>query len=65
MPDEPGIIGNLGNILGAKGINIVDLEILHVRDGDGGTIRIGIPSTDKANLAVEALKKHAIKAWVR
>lgn len=65
VPDEPGIIGNLGNILGAKGINIVDLEILHVRDGDGGTIRIGIPSTDKANLAVEALKKHAIKAWVR
>lgn len=65
VPDTPGIIGNLGNILGAENINIVDLEILHVRDGDGGTIRIGVPSADKASLAVEALKKHAVKAWVR
>ncbi|HPF45019.1 MAG TPA: prephenate dehydrogenase [Syntrophomonadaceae bacterium] len=65
VADEPGIIGKLGNILGAKQINIVDLEILHVRDGDGGTIRIGVPSFEKACMAVEALKEYAIKAWVR
>ncbi|HNX28618.1 MAG TPA: prephenate dehydrogenase [Syntrophomonadaceae bacterium] len=65
VPDQPGIIGELGNILGNKMINIVDLEILHVREGDGGTVRIGVPSFDKACQAVEALKENGIKAWVR
>lgn len=65
VPDQPGIIGDLGYILGEKQINIVDLEILHVRDGDGGTIRIGVPSFEKACQAVEALKEKSIKAWLR
>lgn len=65
VADEPGIIGKIGNILGTQSINIVDLEILHAREGDGGTIRIGVQSSEQAELAVKALQGHAIKAWVR
>lgn len=65
VPDEPGIIGKLGYILGQEQINIVDIEILRVREGDGGTIRIGVPTTEEANLAVKLLSNYGIKAWVR
>ncbi len=65
VPDKPGIIGQLGFILGQEDINIVDIEILRVREGDGGTIRLGVPSESAAHKAVNVLKAHEIKAWVR
>ncbi len=65
VPDEPGIIGKLGYILGTQDINIVDIEILRVREGDGGTIRIGVPTDTQAAQAVKLLQNHKIKAWVR
>lgn len=65
VPDEPGIIGKLGYILGTENINIVDIEILRVREGDGGTIRIGVPSDIQATSAIQLLQKHKIKAWIR
>lgn len=65
VPDQPGIIGQLGQILGNEGINIVDIEILRVREGDGGTLRLGVPSSEDAGLAVKALQNCGIKAWER
>jgi len=65
VPDKPGIIAHLGSILHEKDINIVDIEILRVREGDGGTIRLGVPSADAAANAVAALHAQGIKAWVR
>jgi prephenate dehydrogenase len=64
VPDRPGIIGQLGGWLGAKGINIVDIEILRVREGDGGTIRLGVPTKEAAVAAVTTLQEQGIKAWV-
>ncbi len=65
VPDRPGIIGFLGSILDQHNINIVDIEILRVREGDGGTIRLGVPSPDDAEQAVQALLAQNIKAWVK
>lgn len=65
VPDEPGIIGKLGKILGEKDINIVDIEILRVREGDGGTIRLGVPNAILARQAADLLLNNDIKAWVR
>ncbi|MDD2619265.1 MAG: prephenate dehydrogenase [Syntrophomonadaceae bacterium] len=65
VPDKPGIIGQLGKILGNEGINIVDIEILRVREGDGGTLRLGVPSSEDACRAVKALQSNGIKAWER
>lgn len=65
VPDRPGVIGQLGIILDQKDINIVDIEILRVREGDGGTIRLGVASSEKAEEAVQALQVQGIKAWLR
>jgi len=65
VPDEPGIIGALGSYLGEKGINIADIEILRVREGDGGTIRIGLSREEDGPNAVATLLSHGIKAWLR
>lgn len=65
VPDQPGIIGYLGNILGSDQVNIVDLEILRVREGDGGTIRISVPDYEAACRAVNALQREQIKAWIK
>ena len=65
VPDRPGIIGVLGSYLGEKGINIADIEVLRVREGDGGTIRIGLSREDDGPAAVESLLAHGIKAWLK
>ncbi len=65
VPDEPGVIGKLGNILGSCQVNIVDLEILRIREGDGGTIRISVPDDEAAGRAVQALGEEHIKAWIK
>ncbi|MDH7480245.1 MAG: prephenate dehydrogenase/arogenate dehydrogenase family protein, partial [Syntrophomonadaceae bacterium] len=65
VPDRPGMIGLLGKWLGDRGINIVDLEILRVREGDGGTIRLGVPTAEAAQEAVETLNGQGIRAWRR
>lgn len=65
VPDHPGIIGDLGRILGNHNINIVDIEILRVREGDGGTIRLGVSSLEDGLRAVKALQDESIKVWLR
>ncbi len=41
VPDQPGVIGDISNLLGRNGINIADIEIMRVREEGGGTIRLG------------------------
>lgn len=65
VPDRPGVIGSLGTWLGAEGINIADLEILRVREGDGGTMRIVLSKHEDGPRAVEILKNRGVKAWLR
>lgn len=65
VPDKPGMIGQIGAILGEYGINIVDIEILRAREGDGGTMRLGVPLAEDAYRAVEILQSRNIKAWVK
>lgn len=65
VPDQPGIIGSLGTWLGEQGINIADIEILRVREGDGGTIRLGVSAEEDGPRAVETLRSRGVKAWLR
>ena len=55
IPDKPGEIGKVANILGAKDINIIDIEILRVREGDGGTLRLGFTKEEDRSRAIEVL----------
>lgn len=58
VPDKPGIIGSLTNLLGGQGINIKDIEVLHVRENEGGSIRIAFDKNIDSNKAVDILKNN-------
>lgn len=65
VPDRPGIIGHMAGILGDGGINISDIEILRVREGEGGTIRLAFASSDEQERAVTLLTASGIPAVKR
>ncbi|MBE3582481.1 MAG: prephenate dehydrogenase/arogenate dehydrogenase family protein [Thermoanaerobacteraceae bacterium] len=62
VPDKPGIIGFIGQVLGSEGINISDIEILRVREGEGGTIRLGFTDASAAEQALAVLRRHGVTA---
>lgn len=64
IPDQPGVIGELGHLLGKQQINIQNLQLLGVRDEDEGTIRITI-KRESAPVACRLLKENGFSAWIR
>lgn len=40
--DRPGFIAEVAGALGKSGINIRDIEVLHVREGEGGTLVVSL-----------------------
>lgn len=44
VADRPGVFATIATILGNAGINIADIEILRVREGEEGSIRLGFHS---------------------
>lgn len=57
VPDRPGSIALITGLLGEKGINISDLEILRIREGEGGTIKMGFKRKREAEMAFQMLSK--------
>ena len=41
VPDHPGVIGEIAGLLGQSGINIAEIELLRVREEEGGPLRFG------------------------
>lgn len=62
VPDRPGAIAGIAGALGDDGINIVDIEILRAREGDGGTLRLAFRTEEDAEAALDALKNQGITA---
>jgi prephenate dehydrogenase len=44
--DQPGFIGQVATMIGAARINIRDMEVLHSREGEGGTVRISFENVE-------------------
>ncbi|HHW05927.1 MAG TPA: prephenate dehydrogenase [Clostridia bacterium] len=65
VPDRPGEIGKLAALLGINGINIMDIEILRIREGDGGTIRLGFATGEEAGRALKVLTNNDYVAWLK
>ena len=53
--DKPGILAEIATAMKEEGININDIEIVKVREGEGGTIRLGFDADEAALRALEVL----------
>jgi len=60
IADKPGAISSLAGCLGANGININDIEILRVREGEGGTIRLALSSEADQEKAIKILRANGV-----
>jgi len=65
VPDRPGVIARLAGILAEAGINISDIEILRVREGEGGTIKLGFVREGDQEEAVRLLRASGIETRKR
>jgi prephenate dehydrogenase len=55
--DTPGVIGRLAGLLGEAGINIDAIEIMHVRELSGGSIRLGFRDKKQQQQAESLLRE--------
>lgn len=62
IPDRPGTIGQVAALLGVHGINIDDIEILRVREGEGGSLRLGFAAENVSDRAVAILEGAGLMA---
>ena len=53
--DRPGILAEIATAMREESININDIEIVKVREGEGGTIRLGFDAEDAAQRALDVL----------
>ncbi len=65
VPDRPGIIGEVASALGRSGSNISDIEILRVREGEKGSIRIAFATAEERAKAEQVLSEKGIEVYRR
>ena len=65
LPDRPGAIAAVSGALGERQINIADIEILRVREGEAGTLRLGFGSQQAMQAALAVLRERGFTAWPR
>jgi len=63
VDDRPGALVTVTGTLFESGINIKDLELLRIREGTGGTFRLGLESERDAANAITALTGKQIYAF--
>ena len=63
--DQPGVLASMTNILAKENINIKDIEVLKMREGEGGTMKMAFDSYEAANSATKILNKNGFSAWER
>ena len=56
-PDEPGILAQITGVLAEESINISDIEVLRVREGERGSIRLGFRHREELNRARAVLSE--------
>ena len=58
-PDRPGILSEVTGILGEAEINICDIEVLRVREGEKGTIKLAFRRVEEKKEAERLLNQKA------
>jgi prephenate dehydrogenase len=62
VPDQPGVLARITQVLGAAGINIEDFELRHVSPEYGGVLVILVAGNDSAALARTLLHREGYSA---
>jgi prephenate dehydrogenase len=62
VPDRPGVLARITQLLGAAGINIEDFELRHVSPEYGGVLVILVAGADNAELARSLLRREGYAA---
>ena len=55
VEDKPGVLAHLAAVLAEANINIKDIEVLKIREDEGGTFRVAFGGRDDQERAVELL----------
>ena len=62
-PDEPGALHRITGALADGQVNIKDIELLKIREGTGGTFRLGMDGDGDAGRAVAILEQAGFQAY--
>lgn len=65
VEDRPGVIAKVADALAEVDVNIDDIEVLKVREGEGGTIRMGFDSRETAERSVNILERMGYRVRMR
>ena len=65
VEDRPGIIAAIATTLADADINIKDIEVLKVRENEGGTLRLAFASQSERQKAMELLRKRGFHCQTR
>ena len=65
VEDKPGVILRIATPLAARGINIQDIEVLKVREGEAGTMRLAFATQALAREAISVLSADGLVARLR
>lgn len=65
LEDKPGELVRVFSPLAAAGLNVLDVEILKVREGEGGALMMGFQGAEAAGQAVAALGAAGFQARAR
>lgn len=63
--DEPGKISGVASLLAQAGINIKDIEIVKIREGEGGTLRLGFSDQESSRAAQSILSANGYRVRER
>lgn len=65
VQDRPGMIAEIANTLAKEKINIKDIEVLKIREGDSGNIRLAFESEIDREWALKLLALKGLEAYKR
>ncbi|KAA3656648.1 MAG: prephenate dehydrogenase/arogenate dehydrogenase family protein, partial [Chloroflexi bacterium] len=65
VEDKAGVIAEIANILSAENINIKDIEVVKVREGNAGTMRLSLETERDRENAILLLNKNGFETQIK
>jgi prephenate dehydrogenase len=65
VEDKPGMIAQIANVCARHNINIKDIEVLKIRENEGGTMRLSFSSEEARTMALSLLKNEGLECRMR